>query len=91
MRTPLILALASTLVLAGCGKSLTTERTTYETYGLLNAAKKNSAVCYEISAGNLIWSFILVETIVFPIYLVGFSLFNPVRLKSSAADTCGDD
>jgi len=62
----------------------------YPTYGLLNQnSDKSELVCYELSVGNVIWSIILVETIVMPIYFVGFSLFNPVSAKKDG--NCGID
>lgn len=41
--------------------------------------------------GNVILGIILIETIVFPAYFLGWSLYNPVRLKKSPDDSCGLD
>jgi hypothetical protein len=84
--------IAVSLVLSGCGQPLSTNQKTYPTYGLFNeSTDKSKDVCYKISVGNIVWSIILVETIVAPIYFVGFSLYNPVRMKKSANDDCSID
>lgn len=82
-------ALCLCLLLQGCGRPATIERITYDTYGFLNEGTYRSKdVCYEVSVGNIVWSIILFETVVAPIYFLGFSLFNSVRLKVDAGDDC---
>ena len=89
MKKLIVLAVALSLLLAGCGHPLETKKMTYPTYGLFNeGSSKSKNVCYEISVGNVVWSIILIETVVMPIYFVGWSLYNPVRLKRSADDQC---
>lgn len=83
----------SILLVAGCGEPKFLgkggKQTYYPTYGLFNESSSRSKnVCYAISVGNVIWSIILVETIIFPIYFVGFSLWNPVRVKEGPDDQC---
>jgi hypothetical protein len=81
--------IASALVLsllAGCGSPLSvTEKgveKTYPTYGLFNSdVAKSDKMCYEVSVGNVVWSIILIETVVMPVYFIGWSLFNPVKTK----------
>ena len=95
MKKIIALALAASIALTGCGapQTLTTaDKTTkeYPTYGLFNEnSEKSSKVCYEISVGNVVWSILLIETVVMPIYFIGFSLFNPVSAKSDKG--CGID
>ena len=50
-----------------------------EPYGLLNQDEKNPDIHYRIVQGNVIWSVILCETLVMPVYFVGFSLYEPVK------------
>ena len=79
-------------MLAGCGAPLSTPQKEYPTYGLVNeSSSKSKAVCYEVSVGNVLLAILFVETIVVPIYIFGFSLYNPVRLKTDPTDTCGID
>jgi len=92
MKKIIAIALCSMLALTGCGRPLGTTERTYPTYGLFNEkSSKSNNVCYELSVGNIVWSIILVETIVMPIYFVGFSIYNPVRLKKSPTDDCSID
>jgi hypothetical protein len=80
-------------LLTACGKpmSITTPAGTkeYPTYGLFNeSTDKSKNVCYKISIGNVVWSIVLIETIVMPVYFVGFSLYNPIGPKVNG--TCPD-
>lgn len=91
-----IICVALSLMLFGCGRELIVVGSsgikTYPTYGYFNEKQSRSKnVCYEVSFGNIVWSIILVETVVVPIYFIGFSLFNPVRLKKNDADNCSVD
>ena len=53
-----------------------------EPYGWMNeTAMKNDSIVYQVSAGNIVWSIIGVETIVLPIVLTGNYLYEPVRKK----------
>ena len=52
-----------------------------ESYGIANEeAKKINGVIYEVSAGNVIWSIILCETLIAPVYFIGWSIKQPVKL-----------
>ena len=56
----------------------------YGTYGLINSDEmKNPDIEYRLIIGNLIWSCLLVETIIAPIYFIGFSLYEPVGSKTN--------
>lgn len=44
---------------------------------------KNPDVAYRLIIGNIIWSCILVETIIAPIYFIGFSLYEPIGPKTT--------
>jgi hypothetical protein len=70
------------LMLSACGVSMNVNGKVYPTYGIVNEkVNKSSKMCYEVSIGNVVWSVILVRTIVAPIYFIGWSLFNPVSVK----------
>ncbi len=77
--------------LAGCGHPATLNGVYYPTHGFLDKdTKKSEKVCYELSVGNVVWSVLTLTSIVLPVYFVGFSLYNPVRLKT-ASGGCGMD
>lgn len=89
MKTISILLIVS--LLCGCGSSMTLDvptktgkrSVTIGTYGLFNKDEQmNPNVKYRVIIGNVIWSVILCETITAPLYFIGWSLYEPVRLKT---------
>ncbi len=89
----LIAIIMVVVMLSACGRPATLQPAgkparEYPTIGLFSSAsEKSDSVCYEISIGNVIWSIILIESVVFPVYFVGWSIYNPVGLKR-ADGTC---
>lgn len=73
---------AMLLVSSGCGKDYTDPKTnkTYETRGFING--KEPGVKYEVSTGNVIWTVLLGGGIVFPVYFLGFSIWNPIGVET---------
>jgi len=53
--------------------------TTFKPYGVFNMKDENPNVEYRVSVGNIMLSVILVETVVVPIVLIGWFLWEPVR------------
>ena len=92
MRKSIALIIVLGVLLVGWGKPQYIGQTYYPTYGLFNeSSSKSKNVCYEVSAGNVIWSILLSGTIVFPVYFLGWSIHNPVRLKNGPDDQCTFD
>lgn len=86
-----IITLAACLSLVACGRPMDYQGKHYPTYGLFNEnTKKSDQMCYELSVGNIVWSVLLIETVLMPIYFIGFSIFNPVGPRS-ATGGCGID
>ena len=56
---------------------------TAEPYGWANTENKIDTVLYEVNVGNVIWSVVLSETIAVPIFLTGWEIMEPKRLKSA--------
>lgn len=53
-----------------------------EPYGWANYQElKNDSIIYEANMGNIVWSVILSETIVVPVWLTGWQFYEPVRKK----------
>jgi hypothetical protein len=74
----LLLALG---MLTACSDNKVIAGREYETYGLFNQDEvKAPNVRYKIVVGNVVWSVLLAETIVAPLYFIGFDLFEPVEL-----------
>lgn len=95
MKKIIALVITATMLLSGCGQPrvITTpdgQTKLYPTYGLANASESRSdKICYELSVGNTVWSILLIQTLVVPFYMAGFSLHNPVRAKPD--EGCGID
>lgn len=63
----------------GCGNDMAYDGKVYGTYGLINKSEmRNHDVEYRLIIGNVVWGILLIETIVFPIYFFGFSIYEPV-------------
>jgi len=79
--TYIIITLCSCIVIMiGCGNTKTIDGIKYDTYGLFNEKdKKDPNIEYQIIVGNVIWSIVLSETIIAPIYFVGFSMYEPIQ------------
>lgn len=89
MKKLAVLIVLLAVVLSGCARPLTVDDVTYPTYGVFNEqTNKSKNVCYQVSGGNVFWAIILVETLIFPIYFVGWDLWEPVRKKTSPEDDC---
>lgn len=57
---------------------------TAEPYGWANSDEnKIDTVVYEVNVGNVVWSVIGSETLVIPIWLTGWEIMEPKRLKSA--------
>lgn len=78
MKKIIIAALLASFIMS-CASNKTINGTCYETYGFINQSEnKSEKVKYKICVGNFMWGIILVETVVFPIYFFGFSLYEPI-------------
>lgn len=85
----LAVAMIAVMTMTGCAdnknlpisKDDVSIKSEVQTYGLFDRESvENPCVTYELSWGNIIWSVVLIETIVVPIYMVGFSLYEPVSV-----------
>jgi hypothetical protein len=56
---------------------------TYIPYGLANKEEENPKIHYEINTGTVIWSVLLSETIVVPVLLLGWYLYEPVDVRTT--------
>lgn len=49
----------------------------YKSYGLLSKDRKSDDITYKKKPGSIILSIVLIETIVFPVILLGYKLYEP--------------
>lgn len=71
------------ILLCSCGSDKSVEidghkQVVATQYGILNQDTKLDGVHYQLNIGNVVWSIILVETVVVPVVLLGFYLYEPL-------------
>ena len=83
-RALMALAFASTMALTACGADeRTIDGVTYGTYGVFNQDEmRNPNIQYELSGWSIFWSVLLCETVVVPVYFIGWDLYQPVGKKN---------
>jgi hypothetical protein len=73
---------AAILALSGCASDAQFNNVKYETFGIANEeALRDPSVIYQLSFGSVLVAVIFCETIIIPIYIIGWDLYEPVRLK----------
>ena len=78
------LLLLSIILLSSCADSKTFKRAdgtkfVAEPYGWANyQSNKIDGVIYEACVGNIIWDILTIETIIIPVWLTGWELYEPV-------------
>ena len=83
----LIILFIGLLLLTSCADSKTFtidgKEVKVEPYGWANVdAKKVDGVKYQVNFGNVVWSVIGVETVIIPVWLTGWELFEPINLEN---------
>jgi len=79
----LIVACVLALTLTACGEAKTINGTHYDTIGVAHVldGTRDPCIQYQVSVGNVFWSVVLFETVVVPIYFVGWDIMNPISAK----------
>ena len=81
-----ILMLLMLIINISCADSKTFEidgkQVTVEPYGWADLGGKNKEVKYKANVGNVVLSIIFCQTIVAPVVLTGWYLFEPIELKT---------
>ena len=67
--------------LTACGDSKVIDGKVYDTYGMFNEDEASPDIEYRIIKGNVVWSILTVESVLLPIYFIGFSLYEPIGKK----------
>ena len=70
------------LLFMGCADNKTMHGMEFETYGIVNKNEiRDECVKYKVSVGNMVWSVLTLQTLILPIYFVGYSLWEPESYK----------
>lgn len=82
MKKLILLFSLLSLLLAGCDEHKTINGKVVPVYGFFNeAVSKDPNVVYQVSPWSVICAIVFCETLVVPIYVVGWDLFEPVKAK----------
>lgn len=77
-----ILFLLIIITLSSCADSKVINHRLYEPYGWVDyQAVKSEDIIYKANVGNIVWSILLSETIIVPIWLTGWQLYEPIEAK----------
>lgn len=83
--TALRLIVAASVALSGCTYDRTIDGVTYEPYGLLSPTKESPDIVYELDWSNIVIACIFAETVIVPLYVFGFAIWQPVGKKGKRA------
>ena len=62
----------------------TIDTVTYDTYGIISEGDvRNDDIRYELNVWSVVGSVVLIETIIVPIYQIGFNLYQPVSKRDT--------
>lgn len=76
----LFFVLLSTLLLTSCAEDKVIDGHKYEAYGLFNPEVRVDSIQYKVSPGSVICGILFVETVVAPVYIFGWKLYEPVKV-----------
>jgi hypothetical protein len=79
----IIAAASLALVLSGCAGPESICGTKYEPYGLFTLDQANPKVHYSVSVGSIAVGVIFFETIIAPVYVFGWDLFQADGVKTA--------
>lgn len=80
-----VLAVVLAIASSGCAESMVIDGRKYKPYGALNESEvHDSRVQYQPSMSSITWALILCETVVVPIYVFGFAMYEPIGPKATA-------
>ena len=64
-------------MLSGCANNKTIDNVKYEPYGVFNLENHNPKIHYEVSIGGIVLSIVLIETVIVPVVIFGWYLYEP--------------
>ena len=89
MKKIIVMVLVCLFLLGACGSNKTIcfngnrDCHEFQQYGLLSLDRKNTEVRYDVVWGNVVWGAILLETVIVPIILFGWMLYEPAGIKTT--------
>jgi len=83
MKNIILILMVVAMLFASCASKKTIDGKTYRTYGVLNEdIYKNDSIQYRVSGWAIVSGIIFSETIIVPVYVFGFHLWEPIYKKN---------
>lgn len=79
MKKLISIIVVSVLLTVNCAGTKMLNGTEYKSYGVLSTDRKKENVCYETRKKSIVLSIIFCETIIVPLVLLGYKLFEPEK------------
>lgn len=79
----IIIALLLSVMLVSCAHEQTINGQIYEPKGIVTMDEKDSNIKYRLCVGNVVWACVLSGTIVAPVVICGWYLWEPAYALSS--------
>jgi hypothetical protein len=90
-RFTMIMMMFVVLFTTSCADSLKVDGKTYRPYGFMDEEEfKDPNVVYKPHAPNIVGAIIFSETLIFPIYVLGWEFYEPVGLKNDRTEVSND-
>jgi hypothetical protein len=71
-----------TLLLTGCNNDKVINGKVIPVYGVFNEeATKDPSIVYKVSPGSVICAIVFFETLIVPVIVIGWDLYQPVRAR----------
>lgn len=90
MKRAIAVVLIAAITLSGCAKSKVINGKEYQPYGLATLNREDPAIEYEMSFGSCFFGIFFFETIVAPIYVIGWNIMQPVGPKLNKAQAASE-
>ena len=82
MKKAIVALSLAALLLTSCAHSVKYEGKTYEPYGIANEeTRRDPTIPYELSFGSVFLAIVFCETVIAPVFIVGWDLYQPVPKK----------
>lgn len=72
-----LLLIVVTLFSFGCAQSKVIDGKRYDPKGVFTLDDKDKGIHYRVSVGNVVWSVITLESVIIPVILCGWYLWEP--------------
>jgi hypothetical protein len=88
MKFLLVLIVCVAMMFVGCASPKNINGKVVKPQGIFTIDDKDPNIHYQVSMGNVIWSIVGIETVIIPVWLIGWQLWEPGYAKQANTDQC---